>query len=78
MHFKYYFKQEIQCFFHFSDFLYKLFSIILQIEKLGTTTRFALQSFNPFYEYIKYLAEVKNLKEEQAEEEQSHVDENAV
>ena len=58
-------------------FLYKLFFMI-QLKKLGTTTRFALRPFNPFYEYNKYLAEVKSLKGVHAEEEQSNIDENAV
>ena len=49
-----------------------------QLKKLGATTRFALQPFNPFYEYIKYFAEVKNPKGEHAEEQQSNVDENTV
>ena len=58
-------------------FLYTLFSMT-QLKKLGTTTRFALQPFNPFYEYNKLFAEVKNPKGGHAEEQQSNVDENTV
>ena len=58
-------------------FLYTLFSMT-QLKKLGTTTRFALQPFNPFYEYNEYFVEVKNPKGEHAEEQQSNVDENTV
>ena len=58
-------------------FLYKLFFMI-QLRKLGTTTRFASQPFNPFYEYNKYLAEIKSPKGEHADEDQSNIDENAV
>ena len=51
---------------------------MIQLKKLGTTTRFALQPFHPFYEYNKYLAEIKSLKGEHAEVEQSNAHENAV
>ena len=51
---------------------------MIQLKKLGTTIRFALQPFNPFYEFGKNLAEVKNREGELLEEKQANVGENAV
>ena len=62
----------------FSRFVHNMFFLI-ELKKLGTTTTFDSQHFNPFYEYNKYLDEViKNFKGEHAEEEQSNMDENTV
>ena len=43
---------------------FKIFFII-RLKRLGTKTRFALQPLNPFYEYNKFLIDVKELKNQQ-------------
>ena len=44
---------------------FKIFFIV-RLKRLGTKTRFALQPLNPFYEYNKFLSDVKALKKQQA------------
>ena len=38
---------------------------IIHFKRLGTRTRFASQPLNPFYEYNKFLLDVKELKNQQ-------------